>query len=92
MSQRSVEQVIGRLVTDEGFRRRFGEDRHAVLQELRQAGTDLTTGECRALAGLDLRLLERCALAIDPRLQQVDLGCTPSRPGRAMQPPAVGRG
>ena len=37
MCQRSVEQVIGRLVTDEGFRRRFAADRDGTLEELSRA-------------------------------------------------------
>ena len=72
MSQKYVERTIGRLVTDEAFRRAYLEDRKAVLRGLAEAG-DLTPCEYRAMLTLDSRLLERCAGGIDPRLQKSDL-------------------
>ncbi len=77
MSQRNVERVIGRLVTDEGFRRRFALAPAAALQEIVETGVELTVCELRALAALDPRVLARCADALDPRIQKTDLGgCT----------------
>jgi hypothetical protein len=73
MSQRSVERVLGRLVTDEGFRRRFAADRAGVLAELDGRGLDLNPCERAALAGLDLAALGRYAEKIDPRLLKTDL-------------------
>lgn len=71
MSQRSVERVIGRLVTDEDFRRQFEADPIAALGGVAAGGVELTEVETRALAGLDARLLARVAEAIDPRLQKL---------------------
>jgi hypothetical protein len=70
MSQRNVEQVIGRLVTDEAFRRRFEADPVAMLRETVEGGVELTALELRALASLDPDLVERFADAIDPRIQK----------------------
>jgi Ribosomally synthesized peptide prototyped by Frankia Franean1_4349. len=74
MSHRSVELVIGRLATDEGFRRRFVADATGALSELRQQGHELTVVEVEALLALDLTAIDRLADAIDQRLQKVDFG------------------
>ena len=68
MSQRHVEQVIGKLVTDEDFRREFTRDPVALLRGLLTSGAELTEVEVRALAGLDPRRVERFAESLDPRL------------------------
>ena len=73
MSQPNVERVIGQLVTDEAFRRGFAEDPRSALQDLTQRGFQLNPCEVEALLAIDLRVLERCANAIDPRLQKSDL-------------------
>jgi hypothetical protein len=72
MSQSNVERVIGRLLTDEGFRRRFGRDPTQTLAECVEAGCELNPCEQRALAALDPGLLTRLADSIDPRLQKID--------------------
>jgi hypothetical protein len=74
MSHRSVEVIIGKLATDEGFRRRFVTDATATLEELRQGGCELTPVEVAALVALDLEVLDRLAAAIDHRLQKIDFG------------------
>lgn len=74
MSQRNVEKVIGRLVTDEGFRRRFAEDKETVLQEVLDHGFDLNPCERRALLGLDPHSIARFAEQLDPCIQKVELG------------------
>ncbi len=73
MSQRNVEALIGKLVTDEGFRRRFGDRPAEVLQELVTSGWELTPAEQRALTCCNLGVVERCSRAVDPRLLKVDL-------------------
>ena len=71
--QRSIEAVIGRLVTDEEFRRRFLSDPHQALVDLLERGTHLTATEIAALIATDLLLWERVAESIDPRLQKISL-------------------
>jgi hypothetical protein len=73
MSQKCVEAVIGRLATDEDFRRRFQEDRAAVLDELTGEGAQLTPVERRALLDLDFSACEQFAERLDPRIQKVCL-------------------
>ena len=68
MSQAHVERVIGRLVTDDGFRREFVRDPVAALRGMRACGVELTDIESRALAGLDPGRLARFAETLDPRL------------------------
>lgn len=76
MSQINVERVVGMLVTDEEFRRRFARAPVAVLDELATAGVELNGCERRALAALDPRAAERWARDLDPRLLKADLrGC-----------------
>ncbi len=74
MSHKSVETVIGRLATDEAFRRRFSEDAVVALQELRPRGCELTPIEIEALAALDPEAIQSFAVVIDQRLQKLDLG------------------
>jgi hypothetical protein len=80
MSHKSVEVAIGRLATDEEFRRRFGESRETALDELIANGLPLTPVERRALADLDLSACERFAACLDPRLQKVSLRTKAQRP------------
>ena len=77
MSQRNVERVIGRLVTDEAFRREFAADPQAALREAAAAGAELNDCELRALATIDPREAARFAEALDPRIYKSDLrgGC-----------------
>ena len=74
MSQRTVEAVIGRLVTDEGFRRRFRVSPAAVIDELIANGIALTPVERQALLGMDAAACEEFADRVDPRLQKICLG------------------
>jgi Ribosomally synthesized peptide prototyped by Frankia Franean1_4349. len=73
MSQRSVERVIGRLVTDEAFRRRFAQEPETALRETVGCGLELTPCELQALAAIDAQSVERFADALDPRLQKTDI-------------------
>lgn len=73
MSQRSVEQVIGKLVTDEDFRRRFDQSREATLAEVVAHGLELNAIEQCALRSLDVTACARLAGCLDPRLQKISL-------------------
>ncbi len=73
MSQRTVEQVIGRLASDEDFRRRFEANRAAALAEIVAGGLELTPVEYRALLDLDFAACKRFAKRLDARLQKISL-------------------
>lgn len=73
MTQRCIEMVIGRLLTDELFREKFLSDPHWALADLLEQGTHLTQLEIVALVAIDTALWERVAEEIDPRLQKASL-------------------
>lgn len=73
MTQRCIETVIGRLVTDEEFRSTFLSDPHQALAELLERGTHLTQAEIAALVATNSGLWGRVAEQIDPRLQKASL-------------------
>ncbi len=78
MSQRNVERVIGRLATDEGFRRRFAADPDATLRDLVGGGLELNACERHALAAVDPGCIDRFAAELDARLQKIEIeGDTP---------------
>jgi hypothetical protein len=74
MSQRNVETVIGRLVTDEAFRFEFVRDPDAAIRKVTERGIELTAGEQEALRAVDPRMLSFFADTLDPSLQKSDLG------------------
>ena len=73
MTQRSIEMVIGRLLTDEEFRETFLTDPQIALGELLERGTHLTHAEIAALIATDPTLWARVAEQIDQRLQKASL-------------------
>jgi hypothetical protein len=73
VTQRCIEMVIGRLVTDEEFRETFLSDPHSALGELLERGTHLTHAEIAALIATDSSIWERVAEQVDPRLQKISL-------------------
>ena len=73
MTQRCIEMVIGRLVTDEEFRDTFLSDPHRALGELLERGTHLTHAEIAALIATERALWGRIAEQIDQRLQKASL-------------------
>ena len=77
MTQRCIEMVIGRLLTDESFRDTFLIDPHRALSELLERGLHLTHAEIAALIATDHALWGRVAEQIDPRLQKVSLTAQP---------------
>lgn len=73
MTQRSIEMVVGRLVTDEDFRQTFLDDPHQALGDLLERGLHLTHAEIAALIATESRLWGRVADEIDARLQKASL-------------------
>lgn len=78
MSQRAVEHTVGRLVTDERFRRVFAHDPAAALRELAEEGLELTAHEEAALIATDPHLWDQLADGMDPRLQKISLQSRPT--------------
>ena len=70
MSQKTVQLVIGRLLTDEELRLQFLHDPKETLTAFREQGFELTRGEVDALVQTDRELWEHAAELIDPRLQR----------------------
>jgi hypothetical protein len=73
VSQKTVQLVIGRLVTDEDFRLAFIEQPLDTLAELREQGLELTRDEVEALIHSDRRIWPSMARRIHPRLQRCSL-------------------
>jgi hypothetical protein len=73
LSQRFIEILIGRLITDEQFRGEFLRDPESTLSNLRDLGLELSRTEIAAVLGTDPTLWARTADAIDPRLQKASL-------------------
>jgi hypothetical protein len=73
VTQRNVENLIGRLLTDEDFRQTFAADPEQSLRDLLERGIHLTPLEIAALVSMDSALWRRAADEIDPRLQKARL-------------------
>ena len=73
LSQRFIETLIGRLITDEEFRSEFVRDPEALLFSLCERGLQLNRTEIVALLNTDPALWTRTADALDPRLQKASL-------------------
>jgi hypothetical protein len=73
MSHRTVEQIIGRLLTDEELRLEFIRAPKRTLERLSEQGWELTRIEVHALTGTDARLWSDAASRIDARLQRCSL-------------------
>lgn len=73
MSQENVERVIGQLVTDESFRRRFAADTQRAVQRLVESGVTLSDCERRALESLDIHRFDEFAQTLHPCISKVDL-------------------
>ena len=73
MSQANVERIVGRLATDEDFRREFRDDPDRAVRGLASRGLELTHAEIAALVTLDPLTFDRFADSLDPRLQKASL-------------------
>jgi hypothetical protein len=73
MAQRTVQMVIGQLLTDEEFRSDFLARPIETLTSLRDRGFELTNLEVDALARTDRRFWTVGAEWIDARLQRCSL-------------------
>jgi hypothetical protein len=71
--QRSIEIVIGRLVTDEEFRAAFRRDPRATLRQAGEWGLALSAIEVAALLATEASLWDRIAIEVDSRLQKASL-------------------
>ena len=70
MSQKAVEILIGKLLTDDEFRRRFHWNREATFQMMDLLGLPLTHIERDALSELDLQHCDRFARHLDSRIRK----------------------
>ena len=70
MSQWGVQIVIGRLLTDEAFRRQFQQCRRECLASICGHGIDLDRAEIAALVEADAHVWTDMAARIDRRLRQ----------------------
>lgn len=65
MSQRVVESILGRLITDEEFREEFF---RSPTEACRMNDWGVTPAELSALIGLDPELLRGMAGSLDPKI------------------------
>jgi DNA-binding CsgD family transcriptional regulator len=70
MSLKTVQLIVGRLVTDEEYRLKFLSDPIRALTTLRDQGVELTSAEIDALIRTDRTLRSDAAARIDPDLQR----------------------
>lgn len=73
MTQRNVERLIGRLLTDEEFRERFAESPERTIEGLVAGGWELNATERSALATLDRNAIAAFARTVDSRIRKVPL-------------------
>lgn len=72
MTQKNVEQLLGRLLTDPALRRRFTESPAHFLAQLPAQNVELSRIELEALAATDPQSLRTLAEQLDRRLRRID--------------------
>ena len=70
MAQKTVQIIIGRILTDEELRRKFLVAPVETLSAFRESGLDLSDAEIDALTNTDRELWKSGADWIDSRLQR----------------------
>lgn len=70
MSQKNVEILLGKILTDEGFRRSFFPVQPSSFEVAAAHGLELTPVEQSALSRLRLRRFEFLARWLDPRISR----------------------
>ena len=73
MAQRSIEVLIGRVLTDEAFRKAFLRDGPLALRAFVETGHELTALEITAVLNTPRGLWSAAAERIDSRLQKAAL-------------------
>jgi hypothetical protein len=73
MSQRNVELLLGRLLTDEEMRRQFVRTPVLAIEDFRRKGWELTDGEIEALSSIDATMWCELASRVPSRLQRCSL-------------------
>ena len=73
MSQRTVELLIGRLLTDDDLRKQFVRDPREVIDTFMRQGWELTESEAEALASTDTKTWADLAAQIPSRLRRCSL-------------------
>ena len=76
MSQRSVERALGKLITDEMFRREFFTD---PARATRAAGLDLLPDELSALTRVPRKMLMALETKLEDRICRLAIPEWPSR-------------
>jgi hypothetical protein len=74
VTQKSVELLIGKLVTDESLRHRFNENPLATIEELKVLGLEFTTVELEAIRSIKPGPCEMLARPLDPRIKKLPMG------------------
>ncbi len=74
MSQRAVEQLLGRLLTDEQFRERFFEEPQCACYA---SGFELTPVELQALRRTPRTPLEALSRRLDDRIRRLYVAVAP---------------
>lgn len=72
MTQKSVEQLLGRLLTDPVLRRRFTDSPEQLITDLPNQNLELSQIELEALTTVDPASLRDLAERLDRRLRRID--------------------
>lgn len=66
MTQRSIEAIVSRLLSNEDLRERFLSNPHRAMLDLIEHDTDLTQTEIRSLTALDAIFWQQLAEYLEP--------------------------